>query len=237
MRVMPILLCALLLAAGCVFENEPRGPNANVQRELSPTNKQFGGAGILFAATVVEGGGVRGSRKREPLVVIDVSHEFDKQWMPPGRIALGKQTVTWITGYVDEVREFETPMNGTRIIAFADALESQGRIAVFSNLVYADTEANRAVASAGRPPHRDSWFVLPFFLASLGVAFAAVFLAWFRVKFGVIALAVSIAFWLAYEAITPSFMIRVDLLILFPFLFAAIFSIAAATQYDKKSRR
>jgi len=78
---------------------------------------------------------------------------------------------------------------------------------------------------------------LALFLASLALAFAAVFLAWFRVKFGVIAIGLSIACWLGYESTIPAHVnIRVDLIILLPFLLAAIISTAVAASDEDKAR-
>jgi len=230
MRMMRIVLC-LLLAAGCSSERT-RGPNADVQKEFSPGQGPLGGHSRLIAAAVVEGGGHRGSAKDPPSVVIDVSPEFAGGAVP------GRQTVTWTalrrSGY-DEQWEFETPMNGTRIIAFA--IDAPGGLEVLANHVYADTEANRAAASKGGAAHRGSWLQLPLFIASVGIAFAAAFLAWFRVKYGVIALGVSIASWLGYETtISTQTNIRVDLVILFPFLIAAVVSVIAAAAYESRTR-
>lgn len=189
---------------------------------------------MLFAATIVEGGGHRASAKDAPVVVIDVSQELGGQHVAPGRMPLGKQSATWTilaASSRDELQEFETPMNGTRILAFAT--HSSGRLMVLADHVYMDTDANRAVAAAGRAVRGAPWFQLPLFLAAIAIAFAAAFLAWFRVRYGVIALGVSVASWLAYETtISRQTNIRVDLVILFPFLIAAAISIIAAAAYE-----
>ena len=53
---------------------------------------------------------------------------------------------------------------------------------------------------AGRGPAPGLAYQFPLFLGSAGFAFAAIFMAWFRLKFGVIALAVSIACGCGYES-------------------------------------
>jgi hypothetical protein len=229
MRLPRIALCLLLAASGCV-EARTRGPNADVRPELPRTLEHLGGGLALFAATVVAGGGVRASAKDPRPVVVDVSREFEKQNAAPGRVKLGKQTVTW-TGFEaprnQEEQDFESPVNGTRIIAFGDP--SSGSLKVYGNMVFADTEANRANASLGRAPREDPWIQGPLFVASLGLAFIAIFVPWFNVKLGVSALAVSVALWMAYEMTIPRQVdIRVDLVFLFPVLIAAAISITAA---------
>lgn len=237
MRVMPIMLC-LLLAAGC--DEERSGPNADMRSELSRTNEQLGGLTVLFAATVVEGGGVKGNNKNPPQVVLDVSKEFPGQHVATGRLKLGKQNATFriiASSQFEADRDFEVPLNGTRIIAFgwtgAPGKLEGGPLTVYANDVFADTEANHANATLGRAPRKDPWFQLPFFFASVAFAFAAIFAVWFRVKYGMIALAVSIAFWLGYEVTVPSFSIRIDLLILFPFMLAAFISAMIAAVHEE----
>jgi hypothetical protein len=227
-------LCLVLLVvlAAC-DDRRLRVANADVQKEFSPSQGPLGGGLRLIAATVVEGGGRRGSAKDPPSVVIDISPEFAGGALP------GKQSVTWTApggSRHDEQWEFETPTNGTRIIAFAT--DSPSGLRVLANHVYADTELNRAAASKGAvPSYREPPFQLPLFIASLGIAFAAAFLAWFRVKYGVIALGVSIALWLGYETtISTQTNIRVDLVILWPFMLAALISIICATAYGDRRK-
>lgn len=227
-------LCLVLLVVLAACEDRrARVANADVQKEFSPSQGPLGGNLRLIAATIVEGGGRRGSAKDPPSVVIDVSPEFAGGALP------GKQSVTWTAlggSRYDEQWEFETPINGTRIIAFAT--DSPGGLKVLANHVYVDTEANRAAASkGGAPSYREPPFQLPLFIASLGIAFAAAFLAWFRVKYGVIALGVSVALWLGYETtISRQTNIRVDLVILWPFMIAALISILAAASYERRAR-
>jgi hypothetical protein len=239
MGIMRIVLC-LLLATGCGCDRG-RGPNADVQSELSSYDSGFGRGLMLFAATVMEGGGQRGSTKDPPLVVVDITHAFE-QGRTPGQLTLGTQPVIWtVRGKTrfDEQWEFETPVNGTRIIAFAT--DSPGRIKVFADHVFADTGANRAVASAFNQSHWrmpvDVWIAGTLFLASLAFAFVASIVAWFRVKYGLIALAVGLALWFALEVITPSEMLRFDLLLLLPLQFAAVFSVGLADGKRKRPLR
>jgi hypothetical protein len=247
MRVMPIMLF-LLLAAGCGCARE-RGPNADVQKELASNHRQLGRGWMLFAATVVEGGGQRANAKDPPLVVVDITHAFE-QGATPGELTLGRQPVifgdvlrggTTISGDTPMAQEweFETPVNGTRIIAFAT--DSPGRIQVQADLVFADTEANRAVASARRPPGwrtaPDHWIVRVLFLLSLGFAVATSIAAWARVKFGLMALAASIVSWLAYEPLLPPYTIRLDVAILFVFWVAGMTCLCIAVIREDNAAR
>lgn len=228
MRTPQIALC-LALAASCLAQAADTA-NAAVQRDLPRTHPQLGGGLALFAATVVEGGGVKASARDPRPVVLDVSREFEKQHVAPGRVKLGRQAVTWAAFEAPlgrDARDFESPTNGTRIIAFADP--SGGTLKVYGELVFVDTEANRSNASLGRAAREEPWFQAPLFFASLGLAFLAVFLAWYEVKYGVIALAASVALWIGYEATIPTQVnIRVDLVLLFPVMLAAAISAAAA---------
>jgi hypothetical protein len=228
MPLMRIVL-GLLLLAGCAGA---RAGNADVRRELPRTHEQLGGLMVLFAATVVEGGGVGGNNRNPPRVVLEVAEEFPKQHLAPGRVKPGRQAATFriiASSKFEEERDFETPLNGTHIIAFGNA--GDGPLVVYANHVFADTQENRANAMAGRGPAASAPLQGPLFFASLGIAFAAIFLAWFRVAFGAIALAASVALWLGYEAMLPkSVDIRVDLLVLFPMMLAAAVSLAFAAR-------
>lgn len=231
------LVLFLFLMAGCA-EARPGPGNADVQRELLRSHEQLGGGMVLFAARVVEGGGVAGNNKNPPQVVLEVGEEFPKQYLPPGRVKLGKQGATFrILGHslVEEERDFETPLNGTHFIAFGSG--GDGPLVVYANFVFADTQENRASAMAGRKPAASEPLQGPLFLTSVGIAFAAIFLAWFRVAFGAIALAASLALWLGYEAILPKNVnIRVDLLLLFPVLLAAVISLVFAARDASRSK-
>ena len=76
MRVTRIVLC-LLVATGCA---EEQSDYPAVRDELSRTHEQLGGGLALFAATVVEGGGVKGSDSKPQQVVLDVSKSFPRQY-------------------------------------------------------------------------------------------------------------------------------------------------------------
>jgi hypothetical protein len=126
----------------------------------------------------------------------------------------------------EEERDFQIPANGMRIIAFGDPARSP--LVVYADHVFADTGTNRAAATLGRGPAAGQASETPLFLGALGFAFAAIFLAWSRVTFGLVALAVSIALWLGYETTVSSQAIRVDLVILVPLVVAAAISIGIA---------
>ena len=79
MRMTWPALCLLLATTACMPEEPTRLPSGGVQNELPRTNPQLGGGLPLFAATVVEGGGVRGSNTRIPDVMLDVREEFGNQ--------------------------------------------------------------------------------------------------------------------------------------------------------------
>jgi hypothetical protein len=229
MRMMWAALCLLLATAGCVRDEPRRLGNGGVQNELPRTNKQLGGGLPLFAATVVEGGGVRGSNNRVPEVVLDIHEELGKQLIPPGRIMLGQQHARFVflaASQDEEARGFETPPNGTRIIAFGDAGPP---LVVYANYVFADTEANRANVTLGRAEPESTAWQEPLFFASLGVAFIAIFLPWVSVTLGATAFALSIALSIGYESTIPRQTdIRVDLLLLVPVMLAAAISLLAA---------
>src|SRR5205085_4863729 len=149
MRMTWPALCLLLATTACMPEEPTRLPSGGVQNELPRTNPQLGGGLPLFAATVVEGGGVRGSNTRIPDVMLDVREEFGNQHFPPGSITLGQQRARFLilaASSEDEGRGFATPPNGTRIIAFGNAGPP---LVVYANYVFADTEANRANVALG----------------------------------------------------------------------------------------
>ena len=233
MRMMWTALCLFLATAGCV-RDEPSGlGNGGVQNELPRTNTQLGGGLPLFAATVVEGGGVRGTNNKVPDVVLDIHEEFGKQLIPPGRIMLGRQVARFVflAASQEEARSFETPPNGTRIIAFGDAGPP---LVVYANYVFADTEANRANVTLGRAEPESTAWQGPLFFASLGVAFIAIFLPWVSRTLGAAAFALSIALSIGYENTVPRQTdIRVDLLLLVPVMLAAAISLVAAMTKGK----
>ena len=233
LRATGIAFC-LLLAAGCARDLPPR--NSAMQPQLPRSHRQLAGGMALFAATVVEGGGVRTANRKQPQVVVDVSREFPGQLRPPGRVKLGQQTAAFqIIGSTERESEadFEIPPNGTRIIAFG---EPGGKgLVVYANLVFADTDANQAAVLAGRGPAAGAAYEGPLFLGALGFAFAAIFVGWLRVRYGVIALAVSIGCWLGYETTVSSQAIRVDLLILLPLVAAATISVGVAAARGGKN--
>ena len=232
MRLMPIVL-ALLLAAGC-FPERPRGPNADVKRELSAHNPHLRGGLIVFEANVLEGGGKAVTPLHPVPVVIDVTSVFPERRGAAARMAPGRQAVLWkATGSGDEPT-FETPVDGTSIIAIASTAGEQ--IQVLADEVYLDTQENRAVAIGPLAAPTGASWQGPLFLGSLAIAFFTVFLPWYRLKYGGIGLAASIVLWLAYEVTVPTQSIRVDLLILGPFLLAAIASVATAAVQADKSR-
>jgi hypothetical protein len=223
-----LLYTALLLLLG----------TAGVQDELSRTNPQLGGGLPLFAATVLEGGGVRGSNNNVPEVMLDVREEFGKQQIPPGRITLGQQRARFLflaASREDEGRGFETPPNGTRIIAFGNPGPP---LVVYANYVFADSDANRANVTLGRAAPESAAWQAPLFFASLLLAFIAIFLPWFSVTIGATALALSIALYIAYETTIPRQVdIRVDLLPLAAVMLAATISLLAAIATRKPARR
>ncbi len=232
-RVTRIVVC-LVLATGCAEETSDY---PDVRQELPNTHRQLGGGMALFAATVVDGGGAKGKSGNPPHVVLDVSKEFSGQFVAPGRVKLGRQDVTFriiSSSQSEENRGFRVPANGTRIIAFGDATGSA--LVVYANHVFADTEANQAAIMGGRAPAASLAFQFPLFLGVLGFAFAAIFLAWFRVKYGVIALAVSIALWVGYESTIPIQTIRIDLLIIAPLVLAATISVGVAAARGDRGR-
>ena len=240
MRTMCTAACLLLATAGCMRE-EPSSPRGGVQTELPRTNTQLGGGLPLFAATVVEGGGVRGSNRSNrsvPEVLLDVREQFGQQHVPPGRITLGQQRARFVflaASREDEARGFNTPPNGTRIIAFGSAGPP---LVVYANYVFADTDANRANVTLGRAAPESAAWQAPLFFASLFLAFIAIFLPWVSVRFGGTALALSIVSWLAYESTIPRQVnIRVDLLPLLAVMLTATISLLSAMATRKPARR
>ena len=155
-----------------------------------------------------------------------------------GRIRLGRQRARFLVlaaSREDEGRGFETPPNGTRIIAFGDAGPP---LVVYANYVFADTEANRANVALGRAAPESAAWQGPLFFASMLAAFIAIFLPWFSVTFGATALALGIALYIAYENTIPRQVdIRVDLLPLFAVMLAAAISLLTAIATRKRARR
>lgn len=229
-------IAACMLLAIALGDAHAEYGNADVQPELAATHARLGGNWPVFAATVVEGGGVKASNKNPPSVVLDVAEEFPSQRYAPGRVKIGKQAATFqvIGGSPAEAeRDFETPLNGTRIIAFGDA---RGPLVVYADMIFADTPRNRARVLAGKQPAASESWQAPLFWGSLAIAFVAVFLAWYRVGFGGIALGASVILWLAYEAVLPqkADYIRLDLVLLFPVFIAAAVSLAVSAAIKRK---
>ena len=193
MRVTRIVVC-LVLATGCAEESSDY---PDVRAELSRTHEQLGGGMALFAATVVEGGGVKGSGARPQQVVLDVSREFPGQWVAPGRVKLGTadRDIPHYRGFAKR-REPRVQGSGERHAhhrVWRRDRQRAGRL----RQSRVRRHGNKPGGCDGRPCAGPGVaYQFPLFLGALGFAFAAVFLAWSRVKFGLIALAVSIALWL-----------------------------------------
>ena len=75
------------------------------------------------------------------------------------------------------------------------------------------------------------------FVASIGAAFASIFLPWFRVSYGAIGIAISVALWLAFEVQIPREMnIRFELVFLFAMMLAAVISTVFAAASAKATK-
>jgi hypothetical protein len=210
------------------------GARAELLTDLSRSHDQLGGGLALFAATIVEGGGAKGSNNNPPRAIIEVSEEFSRQHLAPGRISIGKQEAVFrllASSAAEERQGFEVPANGTRLIAFGDP--ARPPLIVYVNHLFADTPASRASIAAGRMQPSTVYeassarnrIQMALFAGSLGAAFGSIFLPWLRIRYGVIGVAVSVALWLAYETQIPTQVnIRVDLVILLPMILAALIS-------------